>query len=398
MSKEVGAHAERDHAILSASGSKKWLTCTPSARLEEKLPEKRSVYSDEGSAAHELSEIHLAYHLGQLKPWDHGERWKEAQKGPYYSREMEDYVHEYVGLVLERVNTARAKSTDVIVLLEERLDYSAYAPEGRGTGDVVIIADGCLEIIDLKYGKGVPVSAIDNSQMRLYALGAVEGYDFLYDIQTVRMTIVQIRLDSISEDVMTVEALREWGESIKPAAARAWAGEGEFVPGPHCSSGFCKARFTCKARTDFYMAATQYEFKDPALMTLEDISAVLYVAPELQKWAKELASYAFEQATKHGAKIPSWKLVEGRSDRVIRDKSAAMAALAAAGVPETKYLKPQDLQGIGELEKIGKKELAKILDGLIIKPESKPVLVPESDPRSVLNNTRDAFADINLED
>ncbi|GAV13260.1 hypothetical protein PBN151_3194 [Paenibacillus sp. NAIST15-1] len=291
---------------------------------------------------------------------------------------------------------AKARSSDASVMLEERLDFTEWVPEGYGTGDVVLISDGVLEIIDLKYGKGVPVSAINNPQLRLYGLGAWSAYNWMYGIQEVRMTIVQPRLDSVSTDIVTVDDLLQWAENVvKPAAALAFAGEGEFNPGSHCR--WCKVKGNCRARADQNMKALAHEFKDPALLSPEEIGATLIIAEQLQAWAKDITEYAFEQA-KSGKRIPHWKLVEGRSNRIITDKDAAWSTFRAAKLESDKYLKPQELYGIGELEKrIGKKDLEKLIGELIIKPPGKPVLVPETDPRSELNSLEDEFSSVEFE-
>lgn len=390
------AHAERAHALLGASGASRWIACPPSARLTENIPEKRSEYADEGTAAHELSEVKLQQ---QLMP-NNSARRKEletalakAMASTYYGPEMENAVNDYVDIVAERFLAAKARSQDAVIMFEQRLDFSEWVPEGYGTGDVIIISDGIMDVIDLKYGKGVPVSAFGNPQMRLYALGAWQEYDFLYGIEEIHMTIIQPRLDSVSTDIVQVSELLEWAETVvKPAAALAFAGEGEFKAGEHCR--WCKVKGNCRARADENMKALEYEFRDPALLSLEEIGSVLFVAEQLKAWAKDVEDYAFEQA-KAGAKIPAWKLVEGRSNRILADIEAVKAKLIEAGYEETKLFKPRELLGIGDLETkvVGsKKEFAKLVDGLIIKPPGKPVLVPETDRRPELNSVDQDFA------
>lgn len=395
MTAEV-QHAERAHALLSASGASRWINCPPSARLTESIPDTVSEYAEEGTAAHELSELMLRRRLTLCNKKER-KRLDDAiaefsVSNKYYNAEMGQAVTQYVEIVEERFAEAKARSADAEFLLEQRLDYTEWVPDGFGTGDVVIISDGVMEIIDFKYGKGVPVSAVANSQMRLYGSGAWSAYNFLYDIQEVRMTIVQPRLDNVSTDTMLIDDLLEWAETVvKPAAALADAGGGEFKAGEHCR--WCKVKGNCRARADVNMAALAHEFKDPALLSLEEIGSILPVAQELAKWAKDMEEYAFEQVTKHGAKIPQWKLVEGRSSRKITDTEAAQAALAAAALEPDKYLKPQELYGIGELEKrVGKKELAELIGGLIVKPPGKPTLVPETDKRPALNSVDGDFA------
>ncbi|TFE30811.1 DUF2800 domain-containing protein [Cohnella luojiensis] len=388
------AHAERAHALLGASKAAQWISCPPSARVQESVPDKRSEYADEGTLAHELSEIKLRRRLLPCNSAERKRLDKELEKvkaNPMYGPEMENAVNDYVEIVEERFMAAKARSVDAVILLEEKLDFTEWVPEGKGSGDVVLIADGVLEVIDLKYGKGVPVSAENNPQIRLYGLGAWSAYNYLYDIQDVHMTIVQPRLDSISTDIMPVSELVEWAETVVgPAALLADVGEGEFKSGDHCR--WCKVKGNCRARTDENMKALAYEFKDPALLSPDEIGSILFVAEQLKVWAKDVEEHAFEQA-KNGIRIPLWKLVEGRSNRAITDKEAAKKALEAAKVDASKYLKPQEMYSIGDLEKnVGKKDLATLLDGLIVKPTGKPVLVPESDKRPELNSIDNDFA------
>jgi len=382
------------HALLGASKAAQWINCPPSARIQESVPEKRSEYADEGTAAHELAEIKLNYRIlpcnsKQRKTLD--ERLKRAKAGQYYGPEMENAVQGYVELVEERFMAAKARSSDAVVLLEERLDFTEWVTQGFGTGDVVLIADGVLEVIDLKYGKGVPVSAYKNPQLRLYGLGAWWGYNYLYAINEVHMTIIQPRLDNVSTDIMPLQELLDWaGSVVKPAAVLAFAGKGDFCAGDHCR--WCKVKGNCRARADENMKALAYEFKDPALMSNEEIGSILFITEQLKAWAKDVEDYANGQALK-GEAIPQWKLVEGRSNRSITDKDAAIKALKATELEQEKYLKPEELLGIGELEKrIGKKEFAELMGYLIVKPPGKPVLVPETDKRSELNSIDEEFA------
>lgn len=395
------AHAERAHSMLGASGADRWINCPPSARLTDTIEEKPSEYADEGTLAHELSENKLRSRLylndskarGRLSAG-----LKVIHSNPFYCPEMENAVQEYVELVEERYMEAKARSSDAVLLLEERLDYSEWVPDGYGTGDVVLIADGLLEVIDLKYGKGIAVYAYNNPQPRLYGLGAWSGYNYLYDIKEIRMTIIQPRLDSVSSDTMAIEDLLEWAETVvRPAAELAFAGEGEFKAGSHCK--WCKVKGSCKARADANMLALQHEFKDPALLSLEEVGSILFVAEQLKAWAGDVADYAFDQALK-GNRVPQWKLVEGKSNRFITDKEAAKVAILAAGYKEEKFMKPQEMIAMGDLETklLGKKKFKEILGGLVVKPPGKPVHVPETDRRSELNETYEAFANINLED
>ena len=393
------AHAERAHALLSASKAEQWINCPPSARLQEGVPDKRSEYADQGTAAHEYAEMLLRRRLTILKSSERKKLDKQIEEfkatNQYYDAEMESAITDYVEIVEERYLAAKSRSKDAIVLLEERLDFSHLVPEGFGTGDVILIADGVMEVIDLKYGKGVPVSAVGNPQMRLYALGALEGFGWMYGIDEVQMTIVQPRLDSISTDSISVESLEEWGETIvKPAAELAWKGEGEFKAGGHCR--WCKVKATCRARADENMKALAYEFQDPALLTLEEIGQILHIAEQLQDWAKDVQEYAQAQALK-GEKVPGWKLVEGRSVRKITDELALLEILDREGFPKDSITETK-LLGISKLEKVvGKKQLAEIAGDLIVKPPGKPVLVPETDKRPELNSVESDFENENFD-
>lgn len=392
------SHEERAHALLSASKAAQWINCPPSARLQEGIPDSQSEYAAEGTLAHELAETKLRRRLfpcNSEKRDQLDDRIQEIKTNPLYSPEMEARIQDYVDFVEERCLAARGRSSDAVVLLEEELDFTEWVPDGKGIGDVVLISDGVLEVIDLKYGKGIPISAVGNSQIRLYALGAWSEFSYLYDIREAQMTIAQPRLDNISTDKISIEGLLEWAETVvRPAAELAYAGKGEFRPGDHCR--WCKVKATCRARADENMKALAYEFRDPELLTIDEIGNVLKIAQELASWAKDVEDYARERALA-GEKVPGWKLVEGRSNRIITDKEAAQAALKAAGLKSDQYLKT-DLLGISELEKrIGKKKLAELIGGLIQKPPGKPVLVPETDKRPELNSVDADFANENFD-
>jgi len=392
-------HAKRAHALLSASKAEQWINCPPSARLQEGIPDQRSEYAEEGTLAHELAEIKLRRRLlpcGPTKKKYLDDCLKHIKAIKYYSAEMEEAIQRYVEFVEERFAEAKDRSQDGLILLEEQLDFSEWVPDGYGTGDVVIISDGVLEVIDLKYGKGVPVSAEGNPQIRLYGLGAWNAYSYLYDIREIRMAIVQPRLDSISTDSLAIEDLLEWADKVvKPAAALADAGEGDFKPGDHCR--WCKVKATCRARADANMEVLKYEFQDPALLSNEEIGSILFIAGQLKAWVKDVEEYAQGQALK-GEKIPQWRLVEGKSNRTITDPDALIARLIETGY-EKEQITETKLLGISKLEKVvTKKKLEKIAGDLIIKPPGKPVLVPETDPRPELNSIENDFANIDFKE
>ena len=365
----------KKHALLGASSSARWLVCTPSARLEAMFPDEQSPYAAEGTIAHDLAESILRHKL----------EGKKAPKLDDYSTEMIEAVNRYVDICEEKVNEARARSSDAEAMIEARLDFSRWVPEGFGTGDMVIVADGILEVIDLKYGKGVPVSAIENTQMRLYALGAYDVNEFLYDIKTVRMTIVQPRLDSVSTDEMSLEELLDWGEEIKPIAQRAFRGEGDCTPCDYCN--FCKARHTCRALADTCLTAF---YKDGGklnqLLTDSEVSDILAMKDLITKWIKGVYDFAYEKALAGEKQWPGFKLVEGTSRRTITDPDAAAQTLLDNGYKEKDIFKPRELEGITNLQKVlGKKGVAKYLEAYIDKPEGKPTLVPDSDKRPAIN-------------
>ncbi len=384
------------HARLNASGAKRWMTCTPSVRMEEQFPDSTSSFAEEGTFAHALAELTINHKILQsLTKADFNKQLKQLKKNEYYNQELQDYIDSYVQSIEEVFNEAKASCKDAVMFTEQRLDFSVYVPEGFGTGDVVIISDGLLHIIDLKYGKGVGVSAVNNPQLRLYGLGAVEAFGMLFDFDRVKMTINQPRLDNISSEELTVEELVSWGnDTVKPLAALAMAGEGDFVVGDHCR--FCKARKTCRARAEANLELTKLDFAAPELLSDEEIGEVLRKAEQLANWVTDIQDYALTEAITNGKKWDGWKLVEGRSNRKYADEIEVVKKLTAAGYDEA-VLYEKKLYGITAMEKlVGKKSFGTILDGLIIKPQGKPVLVPESDKRpelSTVDQAKDDFSE-----
>lgn len=380
------------HAYLSASGASRWLNCPPSVKLEQNFQEEKSEYADEGSFAHQLAELHLEFYLGLIEKAAYENGLAILKQEPYYSQEMEDHVKTYVDFAIEKINVARARTKDAVILLEQRIDFSPWVPEGFGTGDLIIIADKALEIVDLKYGKGVQVDAVNNPQMRLYGLGALNQFDVLYDIEQIAMTIMQPRLDNTPTEELTAEELVCWGEEyVKPRAQLAYKGEGEFAAGDHCR--FCRAKALCRARAEANLELARYDFQDPPLLSHDEIAEILIKADELKTWASDVQAYALDQAEKHGVKFPGWKLVEGRSNRKYLDEAAAAETLIKAGYEEDKLF-IKSLLGITAMEKfIGKKKFTDLLSELVIKPAGKPTLVPESDKRPEINSTASAVED-----
>lgn len=363
------------HAILSASGSHRWLNCTPSARLELEFENTTSEAAREGTAAHALCEHKLKKFL------------KKRSKRPvsdYNSDEMEECTDAYAEFVMEQYEEAKKSCKDPVILIEQKLDFSCYVPEGFGTGDCIIISDDKLHIIDFKYGQGILVEAEHNPQMMLYALGALEIYDALYDIREVSMTIFQPRRENVSTWTISIEELQAWAEEeLKPKAQMAYEGNGEYLPGEWCT--FCKAAVKCRARAEEKMKLARMEFKMPPLLTDAEIEEVLTVLPDLTKWANEITAYATEAAIHHGKEWNGFKVVEGRSNRKYRDEQLVAEAAKEHGYTD---IYRQSLIPMTEMQKLmGKSAFEDILGDLIYKPPGKPTLVPSTDKRPAMNVT-----------
>ena len=373
-----------DHAVLSASGAHRWLNCLPSARLELEFVNNESSAAAEGTAAHALCEHKLkkALHMRSKRP-----------VSVYNSDEMEEHSDAYVEFVMEQLELAKQSCTDPLILIEQRLDFSCYVPQGFGTGDCIIIADKKLHIIDFKYGMGVLVDAVDNPQMKLYALGALDIYDSLYDIEEVSMTIFQPRRENVSTWTIPVKELKDWAENeLKPKAKKAYEGEGDYLPGEWCT--FCRAAVKCRARAEEKLKLAQMEFKLPPLLTDSEIEEVLSKLSDLTKWANEIIAYATDAAVNHGKEWHGFKVVEGRSVRKYKDEKAVAEAAKANGY---KDIYRQNLITLTEMQKLmGKKKFEQILGGLIHKPPGKPTLVPNSDKRPAMNisNVKNEFNEI----
>lgn len=379
------------HAVLSASGSKRWLSCPPSARLERKFPDKAGEAAQEGTLAHALAEARIRHWLGEISENGLALRIDSIRHDALYSPEMGEYVSEYVDLCIEKINEAQG-----VALVEERLDFSRWVKNGFGTGDMVIIGDGVLEIVDLKYGKGVPVSAEGNTQMQLYALGAIEQYGYIYDFDHVRMSIFQPRNGGLSTQLMSVDELLAWGESIKPIAELAYAGKGNFKAGEHCR--FCRAAAQCKALADYNLEIAKLEFRDADLLTDDEVSSVLERVDGLVRYAEKIKTFALAEALK-GHKWPGFKVVAGRSNRKITDTAQAVKLLRGAGYADDVIYEPLEMQTITDLEKtITKKKFGEILGSVVEKPPGKPTLVPENDKRPEYDPVQSEFEVMEEED
>ena len=361
-----------NHAILSASASHRWLHCNPSARLELEFEDRETSAASEGTAAHALCEHKLKRKL-KLR--------SERPVSEYDNDEMEQYTDDYVDFVMGQVVRERRRDAETQVLIEQRLDFSCYVPDGFGTGDCVIVSKGRLHIIDFKYGQGVLVEAEENPQMKLYALGALREFGEKYQIKKVKMTIFQPRRENVSTWEITVARLKRWAEKdLRPKAERAFKGEGEYCPGEWCL--FCKAAIKCRARAEEKLRLAQSEFKLPPLLTDAEIEDVLAKLPDIKKWAEEIQEYAL-QAALAGKQWRGFKLVEGRSVRKYADEDAVIKAAQSAGYTD---IFKKTLLTITEMERLmGKQEIAKILGGLVVKPAGKPTLVADTDKREAIS-------------
>lgn len=387
------------HALLSASSASRWLVCTAAPRFEEELPEISSTYAEEGRLAHAIAELKVLKKFTAMTGRAYTTRLNNLKKDTLYDQEMDKTTDLYIEHLTEQAMLYDSSPT---VAAEVKVDFGEYVPEGFGTCDCVMIGGDTLSITDYKHGKGVPVSAVGNPQMRLYALGALKRYAPVFGdtIKQVRMTIDQPRLDSYTSDLITVEELRAWGESIKPIAQKAFSGLGEFVPGEHCR--FCRGKAQCRARADANTALE--EFKDCALPgqpALDDLNRVLTDAEigdllmrgqQLVQWYKDLEEYA-TKALLDGKPIEGWKLVAGRSNRTFTDQDAAIKAVIAAGYDEALVYdrKPKTLS---ELEKLmGKAEFAEKIGSYVIKPPGKPTLAPITDKREAYSPAAADFSE-----
>ncbi|WP_315168734.1 DUF2800 domain-containing protein [Metaclostridioides mangenotii] len=387
------------HAKLSASGASRWLACTPSVKLEGNYENTTSVYAEEGTFAHEYGELLLSLEYDYIKKRSFNTKLKKLKENDFYSKELEEYVQSYVNSVIEFVNELKATNQNVIVFLEQRVDFSDWVPDGFGTGDVVAIADNTLHIMDLKYGKGVPVFAEGNPQLRLYGLGAYSEFGFLYDIEKVKMTIIQPRLDNISTEELELTTLLTWADEVKVKAEMAYNGEGEYISGDHCR--FCKAKNDCRKRaSDNIELAKKYDFADTDILNEFEIADILCWAKNVTDWLKDIQDFALKQAENKGIKYPGFKLVEGRSNRKYVDETKVAEVLKENEFTEDVIYKPQALKGITDLEKtLGKKAFNELLSDMISKPEGKPTLVSITDKRSEINSidkAKEDFANVEI--
>lgn len=379
------------HATLSPSAASRWMACAPSARLEAEVEDQGSTFAREGSVAHALSELYLRIEYGIVPPDEFEQRRKAIPDyEEYYDEAMQEYVEEYVDFVRETVNEAIASTPDAVVFIEHRIDLTAFIPEGFGTGDCIVIAEGVMYIIDLKYGKGVLVDAHQNKQLMIYALGAVHEFGFLYTVKEIRMFIYQPRIHNYSTYQMSVDDLQHWAETeLKEKAKLAFEGKGDLVAGPHC--GFCKVGGRCKTRAEYYLELETFQSK--AFLSVDEVASILDKLKSLKAWADSVEDSALEQAL-NGTQFPGYKVVEGRSNRRYTDPDKVAEAVLAEGWPE-KDVYTKKVIALGAVEKLlGKKHADQVIGHLITKPQGKPALVPDTDARKAYNPSELDFKDL----
>ena len=379
----------KKHAELPPSSAERWKNCPGSVTLSKQFPQDTtSTYAEEGTHAHSVAELKLRYVNGEINSSNFTRKLNKLKKSEFWCGEMDEATNFYMDAVLE---IKSGMGDDAELLIEQHFNLDEYVPESFGTSDAVVIGDGVINVIDLKYGKGVKVDAVNNSQLRLYGLGAAGLFEGIYDFDRVRMTIIQPRLDHISSEEISLEELRRWAaEEIRPAAEEALAGSERTACGDWCQ--FCPAKAVCRARAEYCLELARDEFKAPALLTTEEIGEVLRRAEAIKKWAADIADYALQQALA-GEHYDGWKVVEGRSNRKYADEVKVADRLKQEGFDEA-MLYERKLLGLTAMEKlVGKKKLTETLGELIIKPAGKPVLVPESDKRDAISTAEQAKAD-----
>lgn len=372
------------HAYLSASASHRWLACPPSAKLCANIPDQASEYAQQGTDCHELCAYLVEKALGR-------EVIDPTENLTYYDAEMQNCAEEYRNYVLEQIEATKEFCKNPQVMIEQRLDFSRWVENGFGTGDCVIVADEVLQIIDYKHGLGVLVSAGDdehggNSQMMCYALGALEVFGDIYDINQIKMTIFQPRRENISTYTISRDDLLKWAnEVLAPTAQLAYVGEGEFKAGDHCT--FCKVKATCRKRAEYNLELAKYDFEMPATLDDTEIAAILEKVDEMISWGNDIKDYALKQA-QSGVHFEGWKVVEGRSNRKYTDEEAVAFKVKDAGFDPYE----KKLLGVTAMSTLlGKKKFEELLGGLIYKPPGKPALVPESDKRPAMNTAIEDF-------
>ena len=377
-------HENRAHALLSASGSHRWMACPPSARLEECCQNKESDAAKEGTVAHELCELKVKVQLGEDVSMSEYEALKE---NPLFTKEMDACTNIYADYCIDT-----AKEENGLPLIEVELDLSSYIPEGFGTVDCVIVSEKTLHVIDFKYGRGVEVSPVENSQLMIYALGAYDLYSPIYDFETVKLTIVQPRLSAEPKTwECDVQHLLDFAGKLKPIADLAFKGGGEFAPSEHTCL-FCKVKYTCRARADKNLSTMFLQEKDPYTLSNDEIGEILAMVTDFPKWIKDLEDYALEQLLS-GKEIKGYKAVEGRSSRVWSDEKKAFETIIEDGTEEKALYETVPLS-LAKIEKLlGKKKFASLVGEYVTKSQGKPTLTLSSDIRPSIQDVKSMFTE-----
>lgn len=374
-------HAQRAHSLLSASGSERWMSCTPSARKEENIKDTESVFAKEGTLAHELGELELRYYYKMIPTTEYKVKLRAITEHELFTSDMPDHVDVYVSYCIERVNHYKSICTHVEISIEEKIDLTEYIPEGFGSNDFVIVADNFIEVVDLKYGRGVLVSAVRNSQLMLYGLGSVFRHRLSYKMNEVQLTVIQPRTSiNPSSFVMKVDELENWADTeVRTKAKLAFAGEGEFNPGSWCK--WCKFKPKCRAVYDDNVKLMKQDFGDPSELTDDEVLEVFEKIEQIVGWTTSVSAYVMDKLLKKKP-IGNYKLVKGRSNRIFKDKEAVIKKLESLKIHEDEYLSERKLLGITAIEKVlGKKDFGEKLGDLVDKTEPKPAIAKLDDKR-----------------
>lgn len=385
----------RAHALLSASSAHRWMVCTPSAKLEAELPDTTSEAAAEGTLAHKVCELKLEnyFDTANMSKRKMNTRIKKLKEDPLWQEEIIGYADTYLEYIKD---LAISFDSAPSVLIEEKVDFSRWVPEGFGTADCLMFHGDTLHVIDFKYGKGVPVSAHDNPQLKLYALGAVQQYSMIYRMDQIHMVIVQPRIsDTVSEYTITLDELLKFGDEVYEQAKIAIEGAGEFNPG-ESQCRFCRAKATCRARADKNVKLAFATDKKPELLLPEEIGKYLKQGEDVARWLSDLKEYALKESLL-GHEIAGYKAVEGRGSRTWTDMDKAFDLLIESGTPEEMLYERKPLS-LAQVEKlVGKKDFAATVGDLVEKKPGKPTLVPESDKRQAITNivsADEAFGDM----
>lgn len=383
MTTSLQDHSQRAHALLSASSAHRWLACPPSAVAAELYPQQDTEYTQEGALAHEVAEC-----IASAGSLPHPIRFDRANWPPAeVTQEMVECAEAYRDYIQEQIRTA-----DATVLLERRVDFSPWVPDGFGTADCIILQGDTMDVIDYKYGAGVQVSAVENEQERLYALGALNDYGLAYDIAKVRTHIFQPRMNNISVEELTADDLLAWGESIKPTAQLAADGEGEYQPGDHCK--FCPHAGQCRALTDACTRTVRthkLQATVPVLMPYE-VAEVLQLEPLISLWLKRVREQAMTTMM-DGGEIPGYKVVAGRGTRTWKMDGDVAEVLEAAGYSMEEYTKTELLSPAQMEKALGKKKVADLLADHIETKVGAPTIAPETDKRPAYDRVAEAKKD-----